>query len=63
MATFSITALTREIESSYLSPNFSFLAALTSQWPIGYVKQLEKNNWDWDTSSLSLASTVMLDGL
>ena len=27
----------------------------------GWSKQLEKNNWGWDTSSLSLMSAVMLD--
>ena len=27
----------------------------------GWLKQLRKTNWDWDTSSLSLVSAVMLD--
>ena len=42
----------REKESLYLSPHFSFQAALCGQWPFVCLG---------DTSSLSLISAVMLD--
>ena len=42
----------REKDSLYLSPQFSFQAALCGQWPFV---------WLGDTSSLSLISAVMLD--
>ena len=51
----------REKESSYLSPNLSFQAALASQMVTGRSKQHGKTNWDWDMRSLSLVSAVMLD--
>ena len=63
--TSSITALTwkRELVSQCQSqPRLLFPSCLdcASQRPFGWLKQLGKNNWSYDTSSLSLASTVML---
>ena len=34
---------------TYLSPNYSLKSAWTGQRPIGWLKQLWGNNWDWDT--------------
>ena len=59
--TSSITVLKREREGrAYLNPNFFFQAALSGQWPFGLLK-LGKTNWDWDPSSLSFISAVMLN--
>ena len=34
---------------TYLSPNYSLKSACTGQRPIGWLKHLWGNNWDWDT--------------
>ena len=34
--------------STYLSPNYSFKASWTGQWPINCMMQLWGKNWDWD---------------
>ena len=48
-----------EKESSYLSPNYSFQAAWAGQTATGWPKLLGKNNWGWDTRSLSLVSALL----
>ena len=47
--------------SAYLSPNYSLKAAWTSKWPIGWLKQLWGDNWNWDMRSLYGQPAVMLD--
>ena len=51
-------ALTREREC-ISQPQLFFSNSLGRQWPFGPFKVLEKNNWGWDTSSLSLVSALL----
>ena len=54
--TSSITALTIERE-----PQLFVLSCLNRpEWLFGWLKQVGKNNWGWDTHSLSMVSAVML---
>ena len=44
-------------------PNYSLKAAWTSQWPLGWLKQLWGNNWDGDATSIYRQPAVKLDVL
>ena len=45
---------------TYLSPNYSLKSAWTGQPPIGWLKQLWENNWDWDTYLVFLAKQGLM---
>ena len=45
---------------TYLSPNYSLKSAWTGQRPIGWMKQLWENNWDWDYVRFFAKQRVML---
>ena len=56
--TSSITALTIERECLSQTQLFVLSCLNRPEWLFGWLKQLGKNNWGWDTHSLSMVSAV-----